>query len=146
MRPDVNVAFPMRGFVNCDGCGNLLTANWSKGSKGTNSPYYLFRGAQDCENYGKSIPQAKLEGAFETLLRSLQPSANFVSVIKEMFKDIWEREHNTLVERRKAMAAELGQVDKHGDGAPDEIRTHDLRFRKPALYPAELRVLHNNPK
>ncbi len=26
--------------------------------------------------------------------------------------------------------------------APDRIRTCDLRFRKPSLYPAELRALH----
>ena len=28
-------------------------------------------------------------------------------------------------------------------GAPDAIRTHDLRFRKPLLYPAELRGLYS---
>lgn len=28
--------------------------------------------------------------------------------------------------------------------APDAIRTHDLRFRKPTLYPAELRGLEKN--
>ena len=29
-------------------------------------------------------------------------------------------------------------------GAPDRIRTYDLRLRKPTLYPAELRVQTGN--
>src|SRR6185295_6187730 len=31
-------------------------------------------------------------------------------------------------------------LDLQGDGAPGEIRTHDLCLRRAALYPAELRV------
>lgn len=32
------------------------------------------------------------------------------------------------------------KVSEHGTNAPGAIRTHDLRFRKPVLYPAELRA------
>lgn len=39
--------------------------------------------------------------------------------------------------RNNAMELELWDMKN----APGGIRTHDLRFRKPSLYPAELRAL-----
>ncbi len=87
-------------------------------------PYYLCRG-RGCSKNGKSIPRAKLEGAFEAILRSLQPSANLVAVIKEMFRDIWNEEQGTLDDRRKAMAAEILKTEKSISQLLDRILDSD---------------------
>jgi len=39
-RKDINLDFPLRGFVKCNDCSNALTACWSKGKRKT-YPYYL---------------------------------------------------------------------------------------------------------
>ncbi len=72
-RTNLNEDFPLRGYVMCDDCGGPLTANWSKGERGHHA-YYLCRG-RGCASHGKSIRRDRIQGEFETLLQSLQPSA-----------------------------------------------------------------------
>jgi integrase/recombinase XerC len=50
--------------------------------------------------------------------------------------------HSTNRKRRKSPSqCDAARIDATGcENAPDRIRTYDLRFRKPLLYPAELRA------
>tara|TARA_R110002167_G_scaffold53804_1_gene153889 strand:+ start:2163 stop:3032 length:870 start_codon:yes stop_codon:yes gene_type:complete len=70
-RADINEDFPLRGYVVCGTCGHPMTANWSKGRTKT-YPYYVCR-HRGCEKFGKSVARGKVEGAFESMLRTLQP-------------------------------------------------------------------------
>ena len=45
-----------------------------------------------------------------------------------------------LRSRNNAGLAFVGTIIPLNDGAPDRIRTCDLRLRRASLYPAELRV------
>ena len=40
-RKDLNKDFPLRGAVACGGCGNALTAAWSKSRSGKRHAYYV---------------------------------------------------------------------------------------------------------
>ncbi len=45
----------------------------------------------------------------------------------------------TMARARRCPAPELFVMLRSSNGGPDRTRTCDLRFRKPLLYPAELR-------
>ena len=99
-RKDVDVDFPLRGFVECSDCGRPLTACYSKSATGAQHPYYrCFH--KPCDNYGKSIRRDRLEGEFETLLKTMQPSVQVFEIAKAMFKDVWSQRS----EQSKSMIA-----------------------------------------
>lgn len=89
-RKDINEDFPLRGFVQCGDCEKPLTACWSKSKTGKKHPYYMCF-AKGCVSYRKSIPREKIEGEFETIVKSMQPTENLFSLAKVMFKDAWNQ-------------------------------------------------------
>ncbi len=71
-RADLNRDFVLRGAVSCADCDVPYRSAWSKGARKSYA-YYVCQ-TKDCESYAKSIPRAKLEGAFEAFLQRLTPS------------------------------------------------------------------------
>ncbi len=88
-RKDLNADFPLRGFVLCGSCSRPMTACFSKG-KYKPYPYYWCH-TPGCSERRKSIPRDKLEGAFETLLRQVQPTEQLYSLAQAMFRDAWDQ-------------------------------------------------------
>ncbi|MBP5856688.1 recombinase family protein [Marivibrio halodurans] len=86
-RQDLNHDFPLRGFIACACCGNNLTAAWSKG-RNTHYPYYTCQN-RHCEMKGKSVRREKIEGEFETLLKSITPAPRVFAMVKSMFIQRW---------------------------------------------------------
>ena len=86
-RYDVNESFPIRGYVNCSECGHAYSACWSTG-RSKRYPYYLCQ-TKNCVSYGRSVRREVLEGQFEELLRSLQPTPELFQLAQEMFRDLW---------------------------------------------------------
>jgi hypothetical protein len=66
-----------------------MTACWSKSHTGTMHPYYLCetKGFSSCR---KSIKRDELEGSFEELLQSMEPSDTLYQLAKAMFRDAWD--------------------------------------------------------
>lgn len=89
-RKDLNADFALRGFVACADCSGPLTACWSKSSTGKLHPYYLCH-TRGCVSARKSIPRARIEEEFETLLKSLQPTQNLFAIAKAMFTTAWDQ-------------------------------------------------------
>lgn len=109
-RKDINVDFPLRGFVACGDCGKPLTACWSKG-KTDIYPYYLCR-TRGCDSANKSVSRAKVEGAFEQLLKTLTPSEDLFALAAAIFRDLWDQRLASASQQKKTMAAELSQIDR----------------------------------
>ncbi|MFZ4122768.1 MAG: recombinase family protein [Caulobacterales bacterium] len=86
-RKDISADFALRGFVHCT-CGSPLTASWSKG-RSAEYPYYLCHN-RACDAYGKSIKRDVLEGEFEALLKTLEPSPSLFRLATAMFESRWE--------------------------------------------------------
>ncbi|MBO6687522.1 MAG: recombinase zinc beta ribbon domain-containing protein [Henriciella sp.] len=111
--------FALRGFVTCGDCDAPLYSSFSRG-RSKRYPYYLC-GTKGCESYGKSIRRDDLEGEFETLLKSLQPSRTLVELVGAMIKDIFEQ--NTVSQRALAASIkkELNQADQQISGLVDRV-------------------------
>ncbi|MEA3014316.1 MAG: site-specific recombinase [Sphingomonadales bacterium] len=109
-RVDVTADFPLRGFVACDDCGHPMTANWSKGRR-TSYPYYLCR-QPGCVSRGKSVARAKIEDAFELLLRSLTPARELFNLASARFRDVWNAHMRTASERKAGMKREIVEIDR----------------------------------
>jgi site-specific DNA recombinase len=102
-RKDINIDFPLRGFVTCGSCNQPMTSCWSRGRK-QKYPYYLCR-TKECADYGKSVRKEKVEEEFESLLLNLRPSQNLFFLALDMFRDLW----NDRLSKRKQDASFIGQ-------------------------------------
>jgi site-specific DNA recombinase len=118
-RKDINADFPLRGFILCHDCGKPLTACWSQG-KHPKYPYYLCP-TKGCVSYRKSIKRDELEGAFETVLQCLQPSANLFGLVKAMFKDAWNMRLAQATDATKTLRANIAQAEKQIETLLDRI-------------------------
>ena len=109
-RKDVREDFPLRGAVSCGSCTTPLTAGWSKGKR-KKYPYYFCR-KKGCDQYGKSIPRAKIEGDFAGLLETLQPSRSLLEIGAQMIKDAWEQRSAQAASIAKGFEHEAEKLDK----------------------------------
>ena len=89
IRKNINLDFPLRGFVLCNDCHNPFTSCWSKG-KYKKYPYYLCD-TKGCDSYRKSIPRDRIEGEFADIVRALQPTKGLFDIAKAMFKNAWNQ-------------------------------------------------------
>lgn len=108
-RRNLNEEFPLRGFVACDECDSPLTSCWSKGRTSLH-PYYLCHN-RDCASYGKSIRRDVIEGEFEAMLQTLQPSERLFKVARAMFEDLWNHRLAQAQTHRKALADEVRRIE-----------------------------------
>ncbi len=109
-RQNLDEDFPLRGFVLCADCGGALTSCWSTG-KAARHPYYLCP-RKGCASYGKSIRRADLEGRFEAILHTIQPSEALFRVARRLFKDLWDRRAAEAEGQAKALGAKLARIEK----------------------------------
>lgn len=109
-RVDVTADFPLRGFVACDDCGQAMTANWSKGARASYA-YYLCR-QRGCASRGKSVARAKIEEAFEQLLRSMTPARELFELASMRFRDLWNKQMRSAAERKVVMKREVAEIDR----------------------------------
>ncbi|WP_299670513.1 hypothetical protein [uncultured Roseobacter sp.] len=52
--------------------------------------YYVCQ-TKSCDSYGKSIPRAKIEGAFEELLQEITPAESMMTIARKMFRSLWDK-------------------------------------------------------
>jgi hypothetical protein len=90
--------FPPRVFVKCLLCGNGLTGSWSKG-RSKRYPYYFCR-TKNCR--AVKIRKESLEKQFVSLLESLRPRTEFISLFKEIVLDVWKQKQGD--EKRQMVA------------------------------------------
>lgn len=118
-RKDISEDFALRGFVACGNCGQNFKTVWSKG-KYKKYPYYRCDNKK-CGSYGKSIPRAKIEGEFEEVVRSLQPSKNLIVLARAMFKHAWDMRSEQLQENKLALKKEIHSVNKQTESLLERI-------------------------
>jgi site-specific DNA recombinase len=110
VRADINEDFPLRGVVTCGCCNHPLTANWSKG-RNASYPYYVCR-HRGCDMFGKSVARAKVEGAFEDILRKAVPGEGVMSIFTESFRERWENGQSKVREIRSTMKLQIAAIEK----------------------------------
>ena len=118
-RKDINIDFPLRGFVLCGDCNKPLTACWSKG-KNQRYAYYLCHN-RECESHRKSIPRDKIESEFETLLEQLQPTENLYRIVRTMFRDAWDQRLTHAAALATSVKREAAKLEKQIEQLLDRI-------------------------
>ncbi len=118
-RKNLNEDFPLRGFVACGECGHPMTACWSKG-RNSHHPYYMcFK--KGCGSYRKSIRRDTLEGEFEDLLKSLQPTEGLFKLARAMFEDLWDHQLAAQQTRQASLDAEIVNINRQIEQLLDRI-------------------------
>jgi len=92
--------FPLRGFVRCDSCGRGLTGSWSKGRSDYYAYYHCRHGCR-----AVNVTKATLEGLFADELALLQPTADYMRLLKESVLQIWKA-------RKAAVRDEIAQAER----------------------------------
>ncbi len=123
-RTDLNECFALRGFITCGDCGHPLTACYSKSSSGKKHPYYLCH-HKGCSSYRKSIPQAKLEGEFEDMLRGLKPAKGLFELAKAMFEKAWSVRLIQAEQDKVSLQAQQSGLEKQIEQLVDFIVESD---------------------
>ena len=108
-RKDLHEDFVLRGAVACGCCGKTLRSSWSTG-KYKKFAYYLCH-TKGCEVYGKSIPRAEIEGAFETVLASLQPTESLYKLVTAMFRKYWNIKLEQTVNNAKIIKGDIRKTE-----------------------------------
>jgi site-specific DNA recombinase len=145
-RKDLNLDFPLRGFVLCGDCRAPITACWSTGRWKDRYPYYLCA-KRGCAHYGKSIKRQVLEGEFGELLERLTPSQKLFRAARAMFEDVWNHRlanTNTQVQAHKTELIVIERkveqfLDRIADAdVPSVVKTYEDRIRKLEVEKAAL--------
>lgn len=97
-----------------------MTSCWSKSKTGKKHPYYMCF-TKGCESSRKSIPRARMEEEFATLLCGVRPTRSLFDLAKAMFRDAWDGQ---LVQAKSLAAAtrsEIVRIERQIEGLLDRI-------------------------
>jgi hypothetical protein len=72
----------------------------------------LFCEHRGCTDYAKSIPRAKIEDAFEAMLKSLTPARQLVELATEAFRNLWNRQILKAGEAKKSITEEIRSIER----------------------------------
>ncbi len=76
-----------------------------------NITHTIYARLKSCEKYGKSIPRAKIEGAFEALIKNIQPDEGMVKLMIASFKLYWDKKVNAAEEHSAFIRHELENAE-----------------------------------
>lgn len=102
-RKDLNLDFPLRGFVLCPKCHDPMTASWSTSRTGVKHPYYHCK-KKGCELYSKSRARDLVHGEMQGLLETMRPAEATVELLRQIVEDVWvskKQEHKRLLSAKK---------------------------------------------
>lgn len=115
-RKDLDVDFPLRGFVTCSSCGNPMTSCWSRSANQRRYAYYLCQN-KGCAMKGKSVRREKIEAEFDEIMRSVTPTQNFFWIAFKMFNELWEQrkaertdDKQTLINHQKLIENKISKL------------------------------------
>lgn len=118
-KADTSENFPLKGFVSCGCCGKPLTAYYAKG-RNKRYPYYeCFN--KDCAESRKSIKKDVLEGEFEELVQTMQPSKELVLTVGSMFREIWDNRLRRFEAKWKAQKHALSGLSARISSLTDKL-------------------------
>lgn len=122
-RKDINLDFPLRGFVECADCGQAHTACWTKG-RSARYPYYICQ-TKNCVSYGKSIKRDVMEQEFESMLTTLRPSAELYELATELFRDLWNARLAASDDTRAQLKTQAVRIERQIEQLIDRIINSD---------------------
>lgn len=87
-----NPDFPLRRYVQCGVCRNLMTASWSKGRNGKFGYYHCYK--KDCRKV--SARKEIVETLFVEFLADLSVSPKIMDLMDSVVRDVWNQRFDSL--------------------------------------------------
>jgi len=130
VRQDLHDDFPLRGLVECEACNGKMTAYYSKSKTGKKYPYYACQ-RKGCELRSKTVPLNAIDDGFESLCKSYKPKEKLVSIVGDMFEDLWKVEMKKVSFSQTEMRIESGNLEAEVGKLTDaSIDTDNLILKK----------------
>lgn len=120
-RKNIGNDFVLRGFICCAGCDVPLRSSWSKGYN-KQYAYYLCQ-TKDCKAYGKSIARDKAENDVGTLVKTLQPAPQLVSIIQTLFRGAWNGRYAQVDALKESIHRNIKNTDNQIEKLMDRLMT-----------------------
>ena len=98
--------FPLRAFIRCSQCGQVITGSWSKG-RNQKCPYYHCAGR--CR--GINLRKEKLEAKFTALLERMQIRQEYVELFRKIVLDQWQNKSDATISMLAGYQRELRQLN-----------------------------------
>ncbi len=96
-----------------------MTGGWSKG-KYKLYPYYrcMTRG---CAAKNKSVPAARMEGAFADVIQQVEPAAELIDVTRTLLHDAWSQRFAEAERGQDEVRKQLADIERTTQGLLDRI-------------------------
>ncbi len=108
-RKDVNVDFPLRGFILCSECERELTSSWCSGRHNKKYPYYRCVWPQ-CPMKNKSIQRHLPENQLLDILQKSKPKQELLDYIKSRLVIKWEGAERNIKETEKSVSMTVANI------------------------------------
>ncbi len=109
LRKDYNLDFPLRRLVVCSSCQKPLTGSWNTGRSKRYANYFCKTSA--CAMRYKSVPKARIEGDFASILEKVAISEEVVGLAKEVLNDVWNQRKQASDSHREATERQIQGID-----------------------------------
>lgn len=119
-----NAEFPLRAFVVCGKCGTPLTGSFSTSHTGKKYPYYR------CQKSGCSevnIRKEVIEQKFLGLLDSLKPEPEYMQLLEEVIKDMYENKEMDNITIKSNLENELKKCSEQKDRLTEALADGNIR-------------------
>src|SRR5579871_2820492 len=98
--------FPLRGLVQCSGCGKNLTAGFAKGKMGGKyARYWCWNSRCQCK---ATAGRDELETRFVALLKMLKPMADILAKLPEIATREWEERKARIAKDAETLSKRRG--------------------------------------
>jgi len=108
-RQDSRTDFPLRTFVICDACSNIMTASWNKG-RSARYPNYFCR-TKGCVYNWKTISKFRIEPEFEVLLSNSKPFDEYIDLTNDVLKEQWDIRLDHYTESMMKIKSEVEELE-----------------------------------
>lgn len=110
-KPQRDTDWPLRGFVTCGDCDNLLTGSNVKGRTKYYSKYHCRFCRKATSGKVNSIDREEMHQAFADLLKKIAPLPNHAKLFKRIVVAKWNDEYKEMSEEKRRVERELQQLE-----------------------------------
>ena len=100
--------FKLRGILVCPECGRKLSSGWSKGKR-QHFAYYQCSGRS---HKVKNIPRDLIENKFLELLKSLEPTKEYMDLRINLMLEKYEGKNKVILDTKKRVQKDLAKLEK----------------------------------
>ncbi len=115
-----NISFPLRGFLECDVCGNKLTGSASSGRSKKYNYYHC------CNGCPTRVSLKKVHDEVAKILADLQIHPNIQQLYKEILLDVANKSVEDGIKQQKKKVIERSDLQKKIEETEDRLVNKDI--------------------